>query len=119
MAKVTVVVGPQGSGKTTEINKLVSGKEVMFAGSMSVLGLKSDPYYMQKLLLKAADKGKQVVVIEEMWAEPELIRSMMLSLLLIGYPVDVIIETQIPVKDIPFKDHINLIVKTIKNAKDN
>lgn len=112
MAKVTVIVGPQGSGKTEEVNKIILGKEVMFAGSMSVLGLRQDPFYMQKLLLKAADKGKHAVIIEELWVEPDLFRAMLLALLVTGYPVGVIIETQMPEKDIPFKEYIELIVKS-------
>jgi len=123
MAKVTVVTGPQGSGKTTEVNKLIAGRPAMQIGSLAVNGFSRDPFYIQHLIQEASAKKATVIVMPELWVEPALLRTMLNNVLLSGilfddYPADVIIETQMPEQDIPFKSYIDLIVKTKPEKKN-
>jgi len=88
MPKVTVILGPQSSGKSHEVEKIINDRPAMHVGSMSVFGLRNDPFYLTKLLIKAASIGKGIVVIEE---AVEGIREILLVLVLTGQPVDVVI----------------------------
>jgi hypothetical protein len=110
MSKVTIVIGPQGSGKSLEIAKTVGPAQAMFVGSMSVHGLQQDPFYIQRMLLKAAELRKPFVVIEGTTNEKHLFNSMVLALLVTAVPVDVIIESNtLSAKDIPFREYVNVI----------
>lgn len=90
MSKVTVILGPQGSGKSREVEKIVDDRPAMHVGSMSIFGLKNDPFYISKLLIKAAGLGKRIVVIEDVW---EGIREVLLVLVVTGIPVEVVISS--------------------------
>lgn len=60
----------------------------MHVGSMSAFGLQNDPFYISKLLIKAATIGKQIVVIEE---AVKGIHDILMVLVITGFPVDVVI----------------------------
>ena len=90
MSKVTVILGPPASGKSREIEKVINDRPAMHVGSMSSFGLKNDPFYISKLLIKAATIGKLVLVIDEVGEE---LRNILLVLVITGFPVDVILAT--------------------------
>jgi len=107
MSKVTVILGPSPV-KFQEVEKVINDRPAMHVGSMSAFGLQNDPFYLSKLLIKAATIGKQIVVIEDV---SEDLKSMLLVLVITGFPVEVIIcANEIhPTVVEPFKPYITII----------
>lgn len=118
MAKVTVITGPQGSGKTTEVNKLIAGRAVMYANSSVLNELRTDEFCIHRLIRKAIKAKAEVIVMPELGVDTSLLRTLFINLILCDCPIDVIIETQTPEQDIPFKSYIDLIVKTKPEKKN-